>query len=108
MNTRIVVRCQDGLVRHKGTFATRIEAGNWAWWGHVCASHHDYEEVPGVTEVDAGNLHVGDVLYLPGDIEVTITAVDWVTTTNDVMTVSTEGGRQYTYRFADRVERVTL
>jgi hypothetical protein len=42
--SRHIVRCQDGEIRHQPEgFATLEEPRHWAWWGHVCAAHHDYE-----------------------------------------------------------------
>ena len=40
----IIVRCMDGNVRHEEPFTTMREAQHWAWWGHLCAAHHEYEE----------------------------------------------------------------
>jgi hypothetical protein len=42
---KIQVLCQDGQQRHADLFDTKAEASHWAYWGHVCAAHHDYVEV---------------------------------------------------------------
>jgi hypothetical protein len=55
---------------------------------------------------EAGNVYVGDTLYLPGDVLVTVTKTEWIITSNDLVSLSTDGGRVYTYRFSDTVEVV--
>lgn len=42
----IIVRCQDGMVRHPLPFASRAEADTWAEWAHACTATHVFEEVP--------------------------------------------------------------
>lgn len=47
---RIVVRCEDGLIRHlddvpNGSFATLPEARTWADQGHCCLAVHTFERV---------------------------------------------------------------
>lgn len=49
---RIVVRCEDGLIRHLddravpgGSFANRLEAAIWADQGHCCTNRHSFERV---------------------------------------------------------------
>lgn len=37
------VVCEDGEVRHEGTFASMAEADRWAMWGHACTNRHDVE-----------------------------------------------------------------
>lgn len=34
------VTCEDGQSRHDAPFATRQEADQFAWWGHVCTAKH--------------------------------------------------------------------
>jgi hypothetical protein len=111
---RFKVTCQDGVNRHQEegieSFANRMEAATWAEWGHVCTNRHTFSRFsttePTTVPIEAGNLHVGNVIMLPGDIEVTITAIDWVTDTLDLMTIETVGGREYTYLFSDVVQMV--
>ena len=45
-NAGIVVRCEDGMVRHDAPFATRAEADAFAEWGHICTRQHVLEPVP--------------------------------------------------------------
>lgn len=40
-----IVRCQDGRVRHEGSFENRLEAATWAEYGHCCTRHHSFERV---------------------------------------------------------------
>jgi hypothetical protein len=42
----IVVRCEDGMVRHDAPFATRAEADAFAEWGHICTRQHSFEPAP--------------------------------------------------------------
>lgn len=48
-NVRIIVRCEDGIVRHLhegvGSFATQAEAATWAEWGHCCTNRHTFEAI---------------------------------------------------------------
>lgn len=45
MESPFIVRCEDGAVRHEGTFATRAEAEQFAYWGHCCTVRHTYVRV---------------------------------------------------------------
>jgi hypothetical protein len=42
-NAGIIVRCEDGMVRHDQPFATRAEADAFAEWGHICTRQHTFE-----------------------------------------------------------------
>jgi len=37
----LVVVCEDGAIRHAGTFAWWAEAREFAHWGHCCTVHHE-------------------------------------------------------------------
>ena len=54
-------------------------------------------------EVDAGNVYVGDEIMLPGDILATVTGIDMVPGSNDVMILQTTMGPR-TMRLSDRVQ----
>lgn len=54
-------------------------------------------------EVDAGNVYVGDEILLPGDIAATVTGMDMVPGTNDVMILETTMGPRR-MRLSDRIQ----
>ena len=85
------VICEDNIVRHDQPFATRAEAQTFAEWGHCCTAKHDIRQ--GRT-VEAGNLYVGDVVLLPGDLVGTIDDVDAMPATDvlDAMSFTTQFG----------------
>lgn len=41
----IVVRCEDGEVRHDEPFPDRLAAATFAEWGHCCTVRHSFERV---------------------------------------------------------------
>jgi hypothetical protein len=87
------VICPDGVIRHAGALSYG-GAKNYAEWGHVCMASYLHKVVRVSRTVEAGNIHVGDMIVLPGDLVATVETLDAMPLNDrlDAMAFTTEFG----------------